>query len=114
MGIMSERIARCAISVLSGLLIAPGYIQAKDPVQCPPQLHVRQQIDASLPGWSAVVDQLPNFLAGLTFFDGKPKITLRSRQTSKPSKTERMWQFGISERMQAGRFMLPAGMPGRR
>src|SRR5215471_20234466 len=97
MVIMSERIGRSAMTLLCGLLISSDYIQAKDPVQCPPQLQVRQQIDAPVPGWSAAVDKLPNLLAGLTFFDGKPEENASlapDKQMRQEGKDVLVWNFG--------------------
>jgi hypothetical protein len=97
MVIMSKRIGRCAIILLCGLLIQAGYVHAKDPVQCPPQLQVRQQLDAPVPGWSAAVDKLPNLLAGLTFFDGKPEDNASlapDRQARQNGKDVVVWNFG--------------------
>jgi hypothetical protein len=94
---MSERIGRYAIILLSGLLIEPGYLHAKDLVQCPAQLQVRQQIGAPVPGWSAAVDKLPNLLAGLTFFDGKPEDNASlapDKQTRQNGKDVAVWNFG--------------------
>lgn len=78
-------------------MIEPEYVHASDPVQCPARLRVRQQIEAPIPGWSAVVDQLPNLLAGITFFDGKPedKASLApDKQSRQNGKDVAVWNFG--------------------
>lgn len=55
------------------LLLAAFPLSAADPVSCPAQVQVRQQLAAPVPGWSPGLDKLPNALAGITFFDGKPE-----------------------------------------
>jgi|SRR5215469_5280535 len=95
--IMRDRDGRYAILFLCGFLIEPGYVHAKDPVQCPAELQIRQQIDAPVPGWSPAVDKLPNLLAGLTFFDGRPEDNASlapDRQIRQNGNDVAVWNFG--------------------
>jgi len=87
--------------LLPALILAAGNGTAADQVKCPAQVDVRQQIGAPVAGWSTVIDDLPQRLAGITFFDGKPedKASLAPDSESKANgKSISTWNFGASER----------------
>lgn len=87
--------------LLAALTLAAGVAIAADQVGCPAQVDVRQQIAAPVAGWSAVIGDLPQRLAGLTFFDGKPedKASLAPDSESKSNgKSISTWNFGVGGR----------------
>jgi hypothetical protein len=78
---------------------AAAWLFAADPVQCPPRIEVNQRLAAQIPGWSAIPDQIPHQLAGLTFFDGNPRDQASlapDRQTTVNGKAMALWTFGVS------------------
>jgi hypothetical protein len=79
--------------------LAAGGIFAADLVQCPSRIEVNQRLAVQLPGWSAISEQIPHQLAGLTFFDGKPRDQASlapDKQTAINGKTLALWTFGVS------------------
>jgi hypothetical protein len=87
--------------LLAALTMAAGCATAADQVKCPAQVDVRQQIAAPVAGWSAVMDDLPQRLAGITFFDGKPadKASLAPDSEAKANgKSISTWKFGADGR----------------
>jgi len=84
------------VHLLPVLVLAAECGIAADPVRCPPQVDVRQQIGAAVAGWSVVIDDLPHLFAGITFFDGKPedKASLAPDRESKANgKSVSTWSF---------------------
>jgi hypothetical protein len=55
------------------LALAPETFLAAEGVQCPAQVDVRQQLTVPVAGWSALQDDSPHILAGITFYDGRPE-----------------------------------------
>ncbi|MGC2112438.1 MAG: STY0301 family protein [Candidatus Korobacteraceae bacterium] len=45
---------------------------AAEPINCPDTVEARQQLTSSAPGWTAMLDDAPHSLAGVTFYDGLP------------------------------------------
>ena len=83
------------------LSLGPARLFAADPVQCPPRIEVNQRLAVQIPGWSAISDQIPHQLAGLTFFDGNPRDQASlapDKQTTVNGKTVAVWTFGVSGR----------------
>ena len=79
--------------------LAASTLFAADAVQCPPRIEVNQRLAVRLPGWSAISDQIPHQLAGLTFFDGNPRdqaSLATDKQTTVNGKTVASWTFGVS------------------
>src|SRR5258708_37964528 len=79
------------------LILCAGCGGAADPIQCPPVVEVRQQMAATVAGWSAAMDDLPHRLAGITFFDGKPdeKASLApDSETKAAGKSVSTWNLG--------------------
>ena len=46
---------------------------ADDSATCPAKVNVHQQLAAQVTGWSSMLDDAPNQLAGITFYDGPPQ-----------------------------------------
>jgi hypothetical protein len=69
--------ARCAtpsafqFALLLALLISRFPLAAQT-ASCPDSITVKQSLDKPPDGWSAVSDNSPNNLAGITFFNGPP------------------------------------------
>ncbi|SRR5579885_1036681 len=66
---ISCRWAGPAVTLSLGLNI----LWAADNVRCQAEIKVRQQIVAAASGWSALLDDMPHLLAGITFYEGKPE-----------------------------------------
>lgn len=45
---------------------------AADAVSCPATITTRQQLTSQVAGWTAMMDDTPHNLAGITFYDGPP------------------------------------------
>lgn len=45
---------------------------AADAVRCPASIATRQELTSSVAGWTAMMDDAPHSLAGITFYDGPP------------------------------------------
>jgi hypothetical protein len=76
------------------LLCIAGF--AADTVPCPPKVKVSQQLAAAVPGWTAMLDDTPHQLAGITFYDGPPeeKASLAyDNMTKAGAKQAAKWSF---------------------
>ena len=94
---VANPIRRSAPRLLLCFVIWHVGANAAEPVQCPAQLQVRQQVAAPVTGWLAAADNLPNILAGITFFDGKPENNASlapDKQTRLNGKDLAVWNFG--------------------
>jgi hypothetical protein len=69
---------------------------AADTVTCPTTIDVNQQLAATVPGWTAMLDDAPHQLAGITFYDGPPqeKASLAyDKMTKAAAKQIAKWSF---------------------
>jgi len=83
------------------LTIAALAVSAADVVRCPSKIEVKQRLAVPVPGWSVISEELPQQLAGLTFFDGKPEekaSLVPDKQAKVNGKTVASWTFGVSGR----------------
>lgn len=46
---------------------------AAEPTECPATIVVDQRLAKPVPGWTAMLDDTPHQLAGITFYDGPPE-----------------------------------------
>ena len=58
------------VSIFVALVSTFG--SAADAVSCPATISARQQLAAPVAGWTAMEDDSPHNLAGITFYDGSP------------------------------------------
>jgi hypothetical protein len=66
--------ARCSsLFILTTLLLLTCVAIAADPIGCPANIDVQEQLSASTSGWQTTLDDAPHLLAGLTFYDGQPQ-----------------------------------------
>ena len=66
-------ICRIALhSPVAALLLCAASFGADTPT-CPPKIDVHQQLAAPVAGWTALLDDSPHQLAGITFYDGTPQ-----------------------------------------
>ncbi len=61
------------IRLLTLLAILAVTLAAADDVRCPDHISTAQSLSQPVAGWTNQMDQTPNILAGVTFFDGPPK-----------------------------------------
>lgn len=69
---------------------------AADTTLCPSTIHVRQELAASVAGWTPMQNDVPVQLAGITFYDGPPaeKASLVYDQMTKAGRKQvATWQF---------------------
>jgi hypothetical protein len=52
--------------------LASAFGSAADTVGCPATISARQQLATPVAGWTAMEDDTPHNLAGITFYDGPP------------------------------------------
>jgi hypothetical protein len=65
-------------------------------VGCPDRIDVRQELTGSVEGWTAILDDTPHRLAGITFYDGPPKDNaslVYDQRTKAAEKEIAKWQF---------------------
>jgi hypothetical protein len=87
--------------IITLICLPASAVSGADVVLCPPELNVTQRLAAPVPGWSVASDGLPHWLAGLTFFDGKPedKASLApDKQTKLNGRTIASWTFDAGGR----------------
>jgi len=60
----------CTLILLAPLVVT---LAAADEIRCPDRISTTQSLSQAAPGWTNQVDQTPNILAGVTFFEGPPK-----------------------------------------
>ncbi len=80
--------------LLALLLCVAGF--AADTVTCPRKIDVSQQLVAAAPGWTAMFDDTPHQLAGISFYDGPPqeKASLAyDNMTKAGAKQTAKWSF---------------------
>jgi hypothetical protein len=58
------------VSVL--VAVVSAFAHAADNVSCPATISARQQLATPVAGWTAIEDDTPHNLAGITFYDGPP------------------------------------------
>jgi hypothetical protein len=69
---------------------------AAPPAACPDTIAVRQELQTPVEGWKPKLDDTPNRLASVTFFDGPPeeKASLVNDRTTKAAGKEiAFWHF---------------------
>ena len=69
---------------------------AGDTAACPKAIAVQQQLTSAAPGWTALLDDAPHQLAGITFYDGTPqeKASLVYDSIKKSAgKQKASWEF---------------------
>lgn len=85
-------IAQC-IGLL-GSLATYGFA---DEVHCPDTIAVKQNLSKPEPGWKEGMSDLPNLLAGVTFFDGPPEekaSLVNDSERRVQGKQIAIWRFG--------------------
>jgi hypothetical protein len=92
-------------------LLIPFVLKSADPVSCPPQVNVRQQLTQPVPGWSVAHDIIPTRFEGITFFDGKPEENASlapDSEVKRAGKTLSTWTFnpGARPTYAACRYLL--------
>jgi hypothetical protein len=95
------RLRLVGIGIVLVVLFA-ARLRAAEPVNCPDRIEVKQQLAKPLPGWTAVADQRPHPLAGITFYDGPPEekaSLVYDKITKSAGKDIAVWHFN----MQGGR-----------
>ena len=62
---------RSLLFLLSIVLFGPSCFAA-EPITCPPSITTRQELTSNAAAWTAMKDDTPHNLAGITFYDGRP------------------------------------------
>jgi hypothetical protein len=68
-------------------------------VNCPDTIDVEQKLVRNIAGWTSRVDDTPNRLAGVTFFDGPPEqqaSLVYQSETNSKGKKYATWSFGTT------------------
>lgn len=60
------------VLVLIFIPLVSVFGSAADTVSCPATISARQQLATPVAGWTAIEDDTPHNLAGITFYDGPP------------------------------------------
>lgn len=64
--------SRRLLLTASFVALASAFASAGDAVSCPATISARQRLNAPVAGWTAMEDDTPHSLAGITFYDGPP------------------------------------------
>jgi hypothetical protein len=65
-------ICRTILFVATLILSCSASCLAADSITCPDTINTRQELAATVPGWTPMLDDTPHNLAGITFYDGPP------------------------------------------
>ena len=94
---------RNAFLLLVTVLLVSSFCCAGETVGCPNEITVTQALAAPIPGWTAMQDDAPHSLAGITFYDGPPaeKASLVYDQITR-SKGQQIatWHFAPQDKRQ--------------
>jgi len=73
MGYIGHRMTtRSLLLSLLSLVLLGMLCHAAEPITCPASITTRQDLTAQVAGWTAMKDDTPHNLAGITFYDGPP------------------------------------------
>ena len=64
--------ARITFALSMFLLCAVSFGDAADTVSCPERIVTSQELKSNVAGWTAILDDTPQSLSGITFYDGPP------------------------------------------
>jgi hypothetical protein len=90
---MMNRIVRLGVF---GALLSGWAVSAADPGMCPERISTRQQLAAPVAEWDSWIDDMPQRLASVTFYEGAPeeRASLVYDKTAKAGgKQTSTWNF---------------------
>jgi hypothetical protein len=93
--------ARFLLSIL--IVLSGTFCRAAEPITCPETIRTHQELTAPVAGWTAMLDDAPHNLAGITFYDGPPaekaSLVYDRMQRSKGGQTA-TWSFAPQQQRQ--------------